>query len=62
MEGVEREGSERNLKDLERKAELVGLEGWEKSYGVVAKSLEGKEELKEEGFLVWDLKDFENRG
>ncbi len=50
------------LKDLERKAELVGLDGWEKSYGLIAKSLEGKEELKEEGFLAWDLKDFENRG
>ncbi|AJC71285.1 ArsR family transcriptional regulator [Thermococcus guaymasensis DSM 11113] len=47
------------LKDLERKAELVGLEGWEKSYGVVAKGVEGKEELKEEGFLVWDLAEFE---
>ncbi|WP_099210047.1 ATP-binding protein [Thermococcus henrietii] len=47
------------LKDLERKAKLVGLEDWEKSYGLVAKSVEGKEKLREEGFLVWDLKDFE---
>ncbi|WP_457750892.1 ATP-binding protein [Thermococcus sp.] len=47
------------LKDLERKAKLVGLEGWEKSYGLVAKSLEGKEELKAKGYLVWDLGDFE---
>ncbi|MCD6373086.1 MAG: ATP-binding protein [Thermococcus sp.] len=47
------------LRDLERKAELVGLEGWEKGYGVVAKSVEGKEELREEGWLAWDLEEFE---
>ncbi|NJE10625.1 ATP-binding protein [Thermococcus sp. MAR1] len=47
------------LKDLERKAGLVGLEGWEKSYGLVAKSLEGKEELRAEGWLLWDLEDFD---
>ena len=44
----------RILKDLERKAELVGLDGWEKHYGIVAKEIEGKEELR----LAWDLKDF----
>jgi len=47
------------LKDLEKKVELVGLEGWEKGYGLVAKSLEGKEELRAEGWLLWDLEDFE---
>ncbi len=47
------------LKDLERKAELVGLEGWEKFYGLVARSIEDKARLSEEGFLVWDLGDFE---
>ena len=47
------------MRDLERKAESVGLEGWEKSYGVVAKDVEGKEELREEGWLAWDLEDFE---
>jgi len=46
------------LKDLERKAELVGLEGWEKSYGLVAKSIREKKELRREGWLAWDLKDF----
>ncbi len=46
------------LKDLERKAELVGLKGWKKSYGIVAKDVGGKEELREEGCLVWDLVDF----
>ncbi|WP_461864059.1 DUF234 domain-containing protein, partial [Thermococcus sp.] len=46
------------LKDLKRKAELVGMEGWEKSYGLVAKKVEDKEELGAEGWLVWDLEDF----
>ncbi len=60
MEGAQREGSEGGvLKDLERKAELTGLDGWEKSYGLVAKSVEGKEELRDDGWLVWDLGDFE---
>ncbi|EEB73017.1 dexx-box ATPase [Thermococcus sp. AM4] len=47
------------LKDLERKAELVGLDGWEKSYGLVAKSVRGKEGLRKEGWFVWDLEDFD---
>jgi len=46
------------LKDLERKAKLVGLDGWEISYGLVAKGVEGKEELRKE-YLIWDLEDFE---
>ncbi|WP_258084301.1 ATP-binding protein [Thermococcus thermotolerans] len=58
-----RELSEREargiLKDLERKAELVGLDEWEHHYGLVAKSVEGKEELREESVLIWDLGDFE---
>jgi len=47
------------LRDLERKSELVGLKGWERFYGIVEKRVEGKEELRAEGYLVWDLKDFE---
>ncbi|WP_297463680.1 DUF234 domain-containing protein [Thermococcus sp.] len=46
------------LKDLERKGELIGLEGWEKSYGLVARKVKGKERLGENGFLAWDLSDF----
>ena len=46
------------LKDLERKAELVGLDGWEKSYGLVAKDISEKDELKNENCLAWDLEDF----
>ncbi|AJC72291.1 hypothetical protein X802_09155 [Thermococcus guaymasensis DSM 11113] len=47
------------LRDLERKAELVGLKDYEKSYGLVAKKVNGKEALRAEGWLVWDLEDFE---
>ncbi|ALM74803.1 ATP-binding protein [Thermococcus barophilus] len=47
------------LKDLERKAGLVGLDDWEKGYGLVAKDVEGKEELMDDGWLVWDLRDFQ---
>ncbi len=49
----------RILRDLERKSELLELERWKKSYGLVARKIAGKEELKGENFLVWDLKDFE---
>ncbi len=46
------------LKDLKRKAELVRLIDWKKSYGLVAKNVEVKEELRAEDWLVWDLEDF----
>jgi len=47
------------LKSLERKSELVGLEGWEHFYGLVAKEVKNKETLRGEGWLLWDLEDFE---
>ncbi|NJF26019.1 ATP-binding protein [Thermococcus sp. Bubb.Bath] len=47
------------LKDLMRKSGLVGLDGWEGSYGLIARGITGKKTLREEGYLVWDLKDFE---
>jgi len=47
------------LKGLERKAELVGLEDWKKHYCLVAKRINGKEKLREEGWLAWDLEEFE---
>ena len=46
------------LKDLKRKAGLVGLGEWGKHYGLVAKEIHGKETLREEGWLAWDLGDF----
>lgn len=47
------------LKSLERKSELVGLEGWKHFYGLVPKEVKNKETLKGEGWLLWDLEDFE---
>ena len=43
--------------ELERKAGLVKWRngGRKEHYGIVAKSIEGKEELKAEGYLVFDL-------
>ncbi|WP_297064325.1 ATP-binding protein [Thermococcus sp.] len=46
------------LNDMERKGELIGLEGWEKSYGLMARKVKGKGRLGEKGFLAWDLSDF----
>lgn len=46
------------LRDLERKAVLVGLDGWKRDFGIIARHVEGKSELREEGLLVWDLRDF----
>ena len=46
------------LKDLSRKAELVGLEEWKTYHGVVAKEIADKEALRKEGWLAWDLGDF----
>ncbi len=51
-----RELSERDidriLGDLRRKAELIGLEGYEKYYGIVARRVPKKDEL------IWDLRNF----
>ncbi|MEO2152791.1 MAG: ATP-binding protein, partial [Thermococcus sp.] len=44
------------LKSLEKKAELLPLKG-DYRLGVIARELEGKEELGEEGFLTFDLND-----
>ncbi|WP_256957757.1 ATP-binding protein [Thermococcus litoralis] len=49
----------RILRDLERKSELTGLEEWERFYALIAKNIEEKELLKDEGWFVWDLRDFE---
>ncbi|AAL81004.1 ATP-binding protein [Pyrococcus furiosus DSM 3638] len=50
------------LKDLKRKVKLVGLDEWGKHYGLVAKNVKGKDKIKEEGWLAWDLEDFERLG
>ncbi|ASJ07746.1 ATPase [Thermococcus siculi] len=48
------------LKDLQRKSNIVPLRG-EKKYGIAARSIKGKEELREEGFLVVELEDILNQ-
>ncbi len=48
------------LKNLEQKAELTGLDDWRKSYGIIARGIEGKEVLREKGFLMWDLDDLKS--
>lgn len=46
------------LENLKRKSELVGLEDWSRFYGMMAKKIDNKEDLREEGWLIWDLDDF----
>lgn len=49
------------LTDLKRKVVLVKWGNNERSeiYGIIAKKIEGKEKLREEGYLVFDLEDIE---
>ncbi|MEO2152380.1 MAG: ATP-binding protein [Thermococcus sp.] len=47
----------RVLNELEGKAELVRFDRAFR-FGIIARSVEGKEGLREEGYLVWDLEDF----
>ena len=49
------------LSDLKRKAELVKWRNRERKehYGIVAKSIKHKEELRSEGYIIYDSKDFE---
>ncbi|CAB50207.1 ATP-binding protein [Pyrococcus abyssi] len=49
----------KTIRKLMKKAQLVGLENWKEYYGLVGKRIRGKEKLRSEGWLVWDLKDFE---
>jgi hypothetical protein len=46
------------LKDLERKSQLVNLKSENYYFCLIAKSIDGKEELREENYLVYDLDDF----
>ncbi|NJE31455.1 ATP-binding protein [Thermococcus sp. 18S1] len=47
----------RVLKELEGKSTLVRFEGTFR-FGIIARNIEGKEELRDEGYLAWDLGDF----
>ncbi len=50
--------AKRITRELIRKSGLLGLEGWKLYFGLVARRIDGKEELREE-ILVWDLMDME---
>ncbi|WP_456452986.1 ATP-binding protein [Thermococcus sp.] len=49
----------RVLKKLEEKSEKLGIDGKGKRYGLVAKHLDEKEELRGEGYLAFDMGDFQ---
>ncbi|WP_456326337.1 ATP-binding protein [Palaeococcus sp. (in: euryarchaeotes)] len=46
------------LKALKEKSTHIKLETEKRHYGLIAKGVEEKEKLRDEGFLVFDLKDF----
>lgn len=53
---LSRKDALRVLREIEVKAEKVRSAG-KVRLGLIAKSVEGKEELREEGYLAWDLED-----
>jgi len=57
---VGRRDAERIIADLKRKAALVKWRNQERKeyYGIIAKNIANKEELRSKGYLVYDLKDF----
>ena len=55
---LSRRGALKVLRTLEEKGEKADL-GKRRYYGLIAKRVEGKEELRKEGYLVFDLGDFE---
>ena len=59
-------GYQQCLKILEELQEKAGFVEWfneqrQEHYGVIAKKIENKEDLKKEGFLVYDLEDFDKQ-
>lgn len=60
MEGIGEREVKGILKDFVRKLILVGLDGWEMDYGFIVRKVVGKEELRKEGYLIWDFGDFKN--
>ena len=56
-EDLSERDARRVLKELESKSTLVRFDGTFR-FGLIARSVEGKEELREEGYPVWDLRDF----
>lgn len=51
------------IKDLKEKSMYVpDIESKNKFFGIMAKSIEGKDSLKKEGFYVWDVNDLMHAG
>ena len=48
------------LEELKEKSRFVEWERHKEYFGLVGKKVLGKENLRKEGFFVWDLKDIEN--
>ncbi len=48
----------RVLMNLEKKSEMVNIKGEGKYHGLIARHVEGKKELREKGYLVFDMGDF----
>jgi len=59
--GLSKKDADRVLKDLKRKAPLVQWNNTERRehFGIIAKKIEAKEDLRAEGYLAYDLEDFE---
>ncbi|KXB01245.1 hypothetical protein AKJ43_03535 [candidate division MSBL1 archaeon SCGC-AAA261D19] len=59
---VDEKRAERILDSLKNKAPLLKWYNGKRKeyYGVVGKTIEGKENLREKGYLVFDLKDLES--
>ncbi|MFA4718844.1 ATP-binding protein [Pyrococcus kukulkanii] len=55
---IDRRGVRRVVRELERKATLLDL-NVEEYYGIFAKRIKEKDELREQGLLAWDLDDLD---
>ncbi|MFA4663247.1 ATP-binding protein [Pyrococcus kukulkanii] len=55
---IDRRGVRRIVRELERKATLLDL-NVEEYYGIFAKRIKEKDELREQGLLAWDLDDLD---
>ncbi|WP_297092416.1 ATP-binding protein [Thermococcus sp.] len=48
----------RVLRNLEKKSEMVNIKGEGRYHGLIARHVESKKELREKGYLVFDIGDF----
>ncbi|MEA1907502.1 MAG: ATP-binding protein, partial [Euryarchaeota archaeon] len=53
--------AKRELVKLEEKSEYVVWNSSRREFGLIAKSIDKKEDLRELGYLVMDLSDFRSR-